>query len=579
MLTRCLRLTLLALLLWLTLGEAAWSASPPPVFELGAEPRYDLTSHLEILASPPEGLSLEQVRAEPWRGRFRPVTSPTLDLPSDDLREYWLRFTLAAPPDGPAAHGAWLLATDYVFLGKIDFHRPGAQGWETIRAGLYLPFVQRELTNRGFVFQLPRLDQGPATCYLRLETRGLNPIRFQVWSLPAFIAHAAKEDYLYGICFGVLSSMILFNLFIAASLRDRVYFDYVGYMFFALLSLVMLHGQIAAILDLGDQGFTRLFWTSMGLFTTFAYRFMRGVLNTHRLAPLVDRLLRFGSYYGLLILAAGLFDQAWIGRWLTVASGIFSPWLALGAGIASYRRGFAAARYFLVAWGTLAAATTIFALQEVGPLRGRYWAHNALIIGTALESILLSLALAARIRALQQERDVLSQSERRFKELSYTDALTGLYNKRYFSLHLEGILADWAPPDPPSCLLFIDIDDFKRFNDSHGHDQGDLVLRGLARVMTESVRDNDLPCRWGGEEFAVILPGVDLEQAQVIAERIRQRFGQIAFAPADRPEQKTISLGLAQFQPGERPEDLIRRADQVLYQAKRSGKNRLVVAA
>lgn len=576
---RFIRLSLPALLLWLALAGLARGDQGAGTLVLGAEPFYDLTTHLEILASPPEGLSLEQVRSEPWRGRFRPVTTPSLNLPSDELREYWLRFTLWAPPEIPAAAGTWLLATDYIFLGKIDLHRPGTQGWETIRAGLYLPFVNRELTNRAFVFQLPRLDQGPATCYLRLETRGLNPIRFQVWSLPAFITHTAKEDYLYGICFGVLSSMILFNLFIAASLRDRVYFHYVGYMFFALLSMVMLHGQIAAILDLGDQGFTRLFWTSMGLFTTFAYLFMRGVLNTHRLAPLVDRLLRLGSYYGLVIMVAGLFDQAWIGRWLTVASGIFSPWLALGAGIASYRRGFAAARYFLVAWGTLAAAMTIFALQEVGPLREQYWARNALIIGTALESILLSLALAARIRTLQQERDVLSQSERRFKKLSYTDALTGLYNKRYFSLNLDRILSDWVAPAQPPCLLFIDIDDFKSFNDSHGHDQGDLVLRGLARVMTESVREADLPCRWGGEEFAVILPGVGLEQAQAIAERIRQRFGQIAFIPAGQAVQKTISLGLAQFQPGETVEDFIRRADQALYQAKRSGKNRLAVAA
>ncbi|MCB2187747.1 MAG: sensor domain-containing diguanylate cyclase [Deltaproteobacteria bacterium] len=567
-----------------------WLAALPPALSpaLAGEPaaglalhqpgRYDLTPSLEILASPAGGLSLAQVTAPPWRGRFSPVRQAALHLASTELREHWLRLTLATLPGSPAARASWLVATDYVFLGQIDFYRPTPAGWEMVAAGLYRPFANREVTYRSGAFLLPRLDQGPVTCYLRLETRGLNPIHFQLWSLPAFLTHMAKEDYLYGVCFGVLGCMILFNLFIAVSLRDRVYFSYVGYIFFALVSLTLLHGQLQTLLDLGDQGFTRVFWTSMGLFTSFAYLFMRGVLNAERLGPLMGRLLWFGFYYGLALVAAGLFSLPWLGRWLALGSGIFSPWLALGAGVVSWRRGFVAARYFLVAWGVLAVAVAVFALQEVGPLAGQYWARNALVLGTALESILLSLALAARIRGLQEEREVLRRSESRFRQLSHTDGLTGLYNKRYFSERLATALAAGGPAEG-LCLLLLDIDDFKEFNDTFGHDQGDLVLQGLAQVMTDSVRAGDLPCRWGGEEFAVILAGVGWGQAAAVAERIRQRFAAREFPPAGGTARCTASLGLVQHRPGETAAELVRRADQALYQAKRAGKNRLAGSA
>ncbi len=563
--------------LLLAIAGTAMAAEPGRGLEVGNQPRYDLTPHLEILEAPKEGLSLDQVRAEPWSRRFQPVKGPSLELPSSAPREYWLRCTIFAAKGSAASRTNWIITTDYVFMGEIDLYRPAPGGWEAVKTGLYLPFATRELTNRYFAFQLPRLDQGPVTCYLRLETRGLNPIRFQIWSAPAFLSHTAKEDYLYGICFGVLGGMILFNLFIAVSLRDRVYFHYVGYMFFALVSMTLLHGQLMSVLDLGDYAFLAVFWPSMGLFTAFAYLFMRGVLNTKRFSPRMDMLLRCGFYYGLAIAAAGLLGQHWIGRWLTVGSGIFSPWLALAAGLVSLRRGFAAARYFLVAWGVLAMAVAIFALQEIGPLQGQYWARNALVIGTALESILLSLALAARIRSLRQEREVLRRSERRFKELSLTDGLTGLYNKRYFTERLIDALADGGP-HAALCLLMIDIDDFKRFNDSFGHGQGDEVLRGLAQVMTESVRADDLPCRWGGEEFAVILPGASLEPAQAVAERIRQRFALLDFGPNGQTVRNTVSLGLAQHRPGEVADEFIHRADQALYRAKRSGKNQLAIA-
>ncbi len=576
---RSLKVIGLCLLCLLAASGPAWSGEPGRVLELGERPTYDLAPYLEVLDAAGSRLTIDQVSTETWSRRFKPLGGPGLESPSRDLRIHWLRFTAFAPKGSGAAKTTWLIATDYVYLDKINFYRPTPDGWEEIKTGLNRPFSTRELVNRSFVFTLPQTDQGRFTCYVRLETKGFNPLRFRVWSLPAFISHTAKEDYLFAICYGVLLSMIAFNLFITISLRDRVYLYYVGYILFALVGMTFLHGQVTALWDFGTQTFVTMLWISMGLFTAFAYLFMRGILNTKLLSPLVDKLLIFGFCYGLSIAAAGLMNLPWISRWLTLGSGIFSPWLALTAGVVSLRRGVVAARYFLLAWGVLAAAVAIFVIQELGPMQGEYWARNSLLVGTALESVLLSLALAARIRGLREERRVLAESERKFKNLSYTDGLTGLFNKRFFSLHLDQALRGGQASDDRPCLLFIDIDDFKFFNDTYGHDQGDLVLKSLAVVITDSVRSNDMPCRWGGEEFAVILLGATLESAAVIAERIRQRFAQCVFPPNGPEVRQTLSVGLARAQQGESADDFIRRADQALYRAKRAGKNQLYVSA
>lgn len=576
---RLLNVLGLCLLCLLAASGQAWSGQPGRALELGGRPSYDLAPYLEVLDEGNEQLTIDQVSSEPWSRRFKPLGGPALVTPSSDLRVHWLRFTAFAPHSSIDAQATWLIATDYVYLNKINFYRPAPGGWQEIKTGLDRPFSTRELVNRSFVFTLPRTDQVPFTCYMRLETKGFYPLHFRAWSLPAFIAHSTKENYFFAICYGVLLSMIAFNLFITISLRDRVYFYYVGYILFALASMAFLHGQATALWDLGTQGFVRVLWAIMGLFTAFAYLFMRGILETKSLAPRLDKLLMFGFGYGLCITAAGLLALPWASRWLTLGSGVFSPWLALTAGLVSLRRGVAAARYFLLAWGVLAVAVVIFVIQELGPLQGEYWARNSLLAGTSLEAILLSLALAARIRTLREERRVLAESENKFKNLSYTDGLTGLFNKRFFALHLEQALRQGQASGEFPCLLFIDLDDFKLFNDTHGHDQGDLVLKGLAELIADSVRSEDMPCRWGGEEFAVILLGATLNSASAIAERIRQRFAHKVFSPNGQAVRQTLSLGLARARAGESAEEFIRRADQALYQAKRAGKNQLYVSS
>ena len=171
----------------------------------------------------------------------------------------------------------------------------------------------------------------------------------------------------------------------------------------------------------------------------------------------------------------------------------------------------------------------------------------------------------------------LQESEQRYKELSIIDELTGLFNKRYFNKHLALEVERARRYGHPLSLLIMDIDNFKHYNDTYGHPAGDRVLAALGNLLRESVRLNDLACRYGGEEFVVILPMTDGEIGRRLADRLREKFAALIFHPVESVEVgKTMSVGVAEFETDESPEALLARADKNLYAAKASGRNRSI---
>ncbi len=166
-------------------------------------------------------------------------------------------------------------------------------------------------------------------------------------------------------------------------------------------------------------------------------------------------------------------------------------------------------------------------------------------------------------------------------EMAVTDALTGLYNRRYMETQLGHLVTHSVNRGKPLAVLAVDVDFFKPINDSHGHDAGDRVLQELAARMRASVRNIDMVCRTGGEEFVAVLPGTDLHIAEKIAERMRKGISAKLFnAGAAAPINITVSIGVAAIEGADgNIEDLLKRADQALYRAKREGRNRVVLAA
>ncbi|MBC2773623.1 PleD family two-component system response regulator [Rhizobium sp. AQ_MP] len=178
--------------------------------------------------------------------------------------------------------------------------------------------------------------------------------------------------------------------------------------------------------------------------------------------------------------------------------------------------------------------------------------------------------------------DRLRNSVRQTIELAVTDGLTGLHNRRYLDTHLRTLFARAKVRGRPLTICITDIDRFKQVNDVYGHDAGDEVLKEFAGRIRSTVRGADLACRFGGEEFVVVMPDTAADVAATVAERLR---GMIEARPfqlrsGETPLMLTASMGIATLGPGiETPEQLLKQADRALYEAKNSGRNRVVAAA
>jgi two-component system cell cycle response regulator len=167
-------------------------------------------------------------------------------------------------------------------------------------------------------------------------------------------------------------------------------------------------------------------------------------------------------------------------------------------------------------------------------------------------------------------------------EMAITDALTGLHNRRYMETHLATLVEQAATRGKPLSLLILDIDYFKSINDNHGHDAGDDVLREFATRIRKSIRGIDLACRYGGEEFVIVMPETDMAVASLVAERIRRKVASEGFRidQGAKSLDVTISIGLSALMATEESgATLLKRADQALYRAKRDGRNRVVADA
>lgn len=162
-------------------------------------------------------------------------------------------------------------------------------------------------------------------------------------------------------------------------------------------------------------------------------------------------------------------------------------------------------------------------------------------------------------------------------QMAVTDALTGLYNRRYMETHLQILTQRAKQEDRPISLLMIDIDFFKNINDAHGHDAGDRILKQFSAGISRNIRGIDLACRFGGEEFVVIMPETDMAIASLVAERIRQYTETFSFdVGAVNPVAMTTSIGVTSLiGNGDTPETILKRADDALYRAKNDGRNRV----
>jgi len=190
-----------------------------------------------------------------------------------------------------------------------------------------------------------------------------------------------------------------------------------------------------------------------------------------------------------------------------------------------------------------------------------------------------SNVLERQLTATTEEIGALRKQVEDASREAQTDALTGIGNRKSFDMQLKRCMQEAMEQGTEVCLLLMDIDHFKSFNDTYGHQFGDLVLKLVSKSMVEGIKGRDQAARYGGEEFAILLPDTDLNDAAVVAEHLRETIGNRAITNRDTRQNfgvVTISVGVSAYRLGEPPYVFIERADAALYRAKQNGRNRVV---
>ena len=547
--------------------------------------RYPLDSYLEILEDKTRSMTIEDVSSPARAKDFQRPKSLNLGISSS---AFWVRFTVAAPSMAWAEqvmHSEWLLDIDWwnISLAQLYIPEAGADAgattgqWILQEAGVPDELGSKLPLRKLLVFRLPMDLREPRTCYLRVASQTVLFLPIEISSAEAYLNKSKQRALCLGIYYGLILAMVTYNLVLYFSLRDMNYFWYVFYVSFLGLYFLGINGLLHEYVFSNASGgmLVRLDLSFLGVALLCTGLFTRSFLMTRRNAPLADKFVLFYTALAGILVAFSPFAGASTVRFYATF-GLVATLIPIGAGLICWKRGFRPARFFLLAWTLLTLGGVVYALTWRGVLPFTVWNLHSFQIGSAFEAIILSLALGDRVRILRWEREEARRQERRYMELAITDGLTNLFNARYFRSHIGPELQRSESLERPLSLLMMDVDNFKDYNDTYGHPEGDKVLATLGQVILSSVRDNDLPCRYGGEEFAVVLPGSTGTVAVDVAERIRANFEKTVFVPGpNETVHVTLSTGVAEHIGGQDFTRLVERADKALYKAKNSGKNRI----
>lgn len=214
------------------------------------------------------------------------------------------------------------------------------------------------------------------------------------------------------------------------------------------------------------------------------------------------------------------------------------------------------------------------------PLQAINWPSLlSYIVMTSVISVLASMLNRKQIEEIEEQKEHLRQNANQLQEAAVRDTLTGLYNRRYMADIIQAEINRATRQRQPISLMMVDIDNFKDINDSYGHVFGDYILSTVAGIFSKSMRNFDLVCRYGGDEFVIMLPGSAMENTRERADVLRRLIQDYTFALDGQTAAVTISVGISEYPAcAQTEEDLLKAADRALYSAKRNGRNTVVAA-
>lgn len=589
---------LLALLLGLLTAVGA-AAAGPAVIDASTS-RMSLTPHLSYGVDESGRADAAAMFSRVGRGEFQPIPGERAAF-GFTQGAYWFHAQLF---NRDPNEKRWLLALHYPLLDNVDIYLRYPDGRvEHMASGDTLPFSARSIRYRHPNFWINLPERTEVELLVRVSSRSSMQVPLALYTPTAFAELERDSQFGIGLFYGILVALLCYNLVLWLSLRDASHFWYMFHVSGFGLVMFCLNGLGFEYLWPNSPWFANLaIPLSMAVSQIAMHQFCRVFLELEARQPTADKIaLGLIAFFVLMGLASFVLDYRTVVRPMTLAvfpGALFILYLA----ITSIRSGYAPAKVFLLAWGFLLMGTALYALVSFGLLDKNFFTEYAIQIGSAMEMILLSFALAYRYARLRSENErlvrehneqlerhvarrtselstaleQLAEANQRLRESNRRDALTGLFNRRHFREMFEQQLHQANEHRQSLGVLLIDLDHFKDVNDTHGHLAGDECLRWLGRCLHDTLVDHGaLLARFGGEEFVVTLPDIQGERLMQVAEQLRLKICGEAVRYAGNNIRISASIGAFLVRPGSHlgVDEALHQADDALYVAKNRGRN------
>lgn len=600
------------LVLSLAVGAASNAYSAPNAVDVANnEPELALSRQLQTLEDPRGQLTLGTLLAEPQAWHNNATDSLNFGFSHS---AWWVRIGLSNTNNTTVTT---VLDLGTPLQDEVDMHivRADNRSEKPVLTGDRRPFNTRPILMR--IPNLP-IVLGPGErleVYLKLVAHdGLHePMVLKLWRPNAYATHMQTETTVLGIYYGALITVLLYNLFLYISTRDRGF------------GLYTLYITAFFVWSFTFRGFAFQYWWpnspvlnnqilplgAAACFFTFGL-FITHYLDTrHSVAPWLHNTLIGTAWGSLLSVTPAFFNFYALPFVLSTPLEIVMMGVAMIAGIDLMRRGSKPARYYLIAFTLLAVGVVLYYLRVLDLVASNAITENFLQIGSALEVLLLAFGLADQMNTLKAdklkaEREALASqtvlntaletlvssrtaalesANQRLADLAITDALTQAYNRRHFDTCFELEVARHSRHRTPLAFCMLDIDNFKSYNDHYGHPAGDEILKQTSKVLRGLLnRTGDQLFRVGGEEFAFLLTvDAPLEKAHAFVDHLRLALERLSLPHAGNPTGViTASFGLVLLQndsPTTNTTAVYALADKLLYEAKHAGRNRVMCQA
>jgi len=550
---------------WTSLLILLVSCLPIPV--LGDSPAFisldpgapvhveELGDALELLEDRVGNLDVAAVSTAPVDARFVSATLESTNI-GFSPSAWWARVTVRNPSD---ASRLIYLRQDYPLIDSLDLYEPsGDGGWRVHSTGDRKPFGSRDVAHKDFLFPVTLPANSDRTFYLRYASQGPVDINLSLLDPNEVAGELSREQVAYGLYFGCVLMLLVWSGLVFLAVRDGAFLAYFAYV--ATFGLYMTVNTGFAFQYLWPDSPR---WANTALIVLLnialitALQFSLTILRARDYTPrlfVVARVLQAMALVAITLIP--VFSYAVLVRPVTFLI-LVSVCFMIALGVISLLLGSRPARFYVIAWGAFLCGSVVFLLKNFGLVPHTFVTQHSWQVGALLEMILLSMTLSSRMSELQHQ--------------SRTDPLTLLGNRRQFDINLPAEFARSMEQGQPLSLLVVDIDQFKLYNDLHGHAQGDEAVKAVAAALRKHARKPYIACRYGGDEFCAILPGTSEASAAVLAERLRAAVQHSLTGE----ETVTVSIGYACQTGGrfENADQLFEAADAALYSAKEQGRN------